>query len=109
VVSGEELRLRVLLGGFFDVREDEAENAEARLRFGEAGHVGYAARDGDDDVRDFVGPNGFDGVAAVDEEDGEPPTRTVVADGRHRLFAVLDVAEKFGPRDALVLFGERRP
>lgn len=33
--------------------------------------------------------------------------KVVIADGRHRLFAVLDVAEKRGERLAPVLFGER--
>jgi hypothetical protein len=41
-------------------------------------------------------------------EEDHPMGRLVIADGRHRLFAVLDVAAATGERRALVLYGDRR-
>ena len=64
--------------------------------------------DGSEEPVEKLLANGPVGWIMVREEDAGH-LKTVIADRRHRLLAVLDVAERHGDREVPILYGERGP
>jgi hypothetical protein len=91
-VPGQVGPASALLAGWLDFLEIPEVAVEA------AGHAAIAKK--------LVASAAVGWIVLREEDHGSG--KVVIADGRHRLFAVLDVAQQHGAREVLVLYGEQR-